>query len=86
MSDFDFATAFAAASAELHRRELRRIFDAYADPINDFWGLLNALGSIQKEFGANWMEHVNDVMRGMEMHDMALFPDEWLEELDGGAE
>lgn len=84
MSDFDFPTAFAAASAELHRRELRRIFEAYAHPMNEFFGLLDALGSIQKEF-PNWIEHVNDVMRGMALHDMASFPDEWLEELDGGS-
>lgn len=67
--------------------ELRRLFDAYAHPMNDFWGLLNALGSIQKEFGpGRWIEHVNDVMTAMEIHDAGMFPDRWLEELDGGEE
>lgn len=69
-------------SPEKQRKVLREIFDAYTDPRHNFWGLLEVLGSIQKEFGADWKEHVIACMYGMELHDMGDFPDEWLEEID----
>jgi hypothetical protein len=64
---------------------LRRLFDAYSDPLHEFWGLTDVLGSIQKAYGGDWMHLVNDVMLAMEVHDAGGFPDSWLEELDGGA-
>lgn len=63
---------------------LRRLFDAHTDPLHDFWGLVNTLGSIQKAYGpCDWMDLVNDVMLAMEVHDAGGFPDAWLDELDG---
>lgn len=67
--------------------ELRRLFDAYVDPRHEFWGLVNVLSSIQKAYGpCDWIAKVNDVMQAMEVRDAGLFPDDWFDELDGGAE
>lgn len=66
----------------MSKQDLREIFDAYTDRRHSFWGLLEVLGSIQKEFGADWKEHVTACMYGMEIHDAGGFPDEWLEEID----
>lgn len=69
------------------KTELRRLFDAYTDTRHEFWGLVNVLGSIQKEYGpCDWIAKVNDVMRAMEVHDAGLFPDQWFDELQGGEE
>lgn len=84
MSDFDFQKAYQAASDELRRRELRRLFDAYTDPLHEFWGLVNTLSSIQKAYGpCDWIQTVTDVMHAMEAHDAGLFPDEWFDEIEG---
>ena len=88
MSEFDFPKAFKAASDELRRRELRRLFDAYIDPRHEFWGLVNVLSSVQKSYASSddWKQIVIDVMQAMELHDAGQFPDEWFDEIEGGAE
>lgn len=68
------------------RKALREIFEAYTDPRHTFWGLLEVLGSIQKEFGADWKEHVIACMYGMELHDAGLFPAEWFPDDDDSLE
>ena len=65
----------------MSKQDLREIFDAYTHPHNDFSGLLNVLGTVQKDFGEHWKEHVIACMYGMECHDHGAFPDEWLDEL-----
>jgi hypothetical protein len=62
--------------------ELRRLWDAYNDPRHDFWGLVHVLGSIQKEYGFEWIGRVNDVMQAMELHDAGAFPSEWFDEFE----
>lgn len=66
----------------MSKQDRREIFDAYNDPRNEFFGLLNTLGSVQKQFGTDWKEHVTACMYGMEIHDHGGFPDEWLFEIE----
>lgn len=69
-------------AAEAHTT-LRRLFDAYTDPLHEFWGLVNTLSSIQKAYGpCDWIQTVTDVMHAMEAHDAGLFPDRWFDELE----
>lgn len=69
----------------MSKQDLREIFDAYTDPRNEFFGLLNTLGSVQKQFGPDWKEHVTACMYAMEVHDCGGFPDEWMEEIEDDA-
>lgn len=53
--------------------ELKRLWAVYNHPANDSWGLVLVLSQIQKEFPETWMEHVNDVMKAMDVEDAGGF-------------
>lgn len=66
----------------MSKKDLREIFDAYTDPRNDTFALLQTLSSVQKQFGEDWIQHVIACMYGMEIQDAGQFPEEWLNEID----
>lgn len=67
---------------EIDETELRRLFDAMFDRRHLFWQLVPVLDSVQKEYGALWIDQVLDVMLAMELHDAGQFPDSWLDEIE----
>lgn len=62
---------------EEQEKVLRELFAAYMDPRNEFFGLLNTLGSVQKQIGGDWIQHVIACMYAMELHDAGMFPADW---------
>lgn len=53
--------------------ELKRLWAVYNHPANDVCGLVYVLCRIQKDFPETWMEHVNDVMKAMDLDDAGGF-------------